>query len=47
MARLVIQSIEAGEQATLDDLQRVTGDKEFVPKKPEEVVARLLHTVSV
>jgi NAD+ synthase (glutamine-hydrolysing) len=44
MARLVLKSIEAGEQTTLDDLRRVTGDKEFLPKRPQEIVNRLLHT---
>lgn len=46
MSRLVLKSIEAGEHTTLEDLQRVTGEKSFVPKTPEEIVSRLLHTVS-
>ncbi|KDN62121.1 putative glutamine-dependent NAD(+) synthetase [Colletotrichum sublineola] len=44
MARLVIQSIDAGEMSTLDDLRRVTGDKTFMPETPQEIVSRLLHT---
>lgn len=45
MARLVLRSIETGEQSTLDDLHRITGDKNFSPNTPEEIVSRLLHTV--
>jgi NAD+ synthase (glutamine-hydrolysing) len=44
MARLVLRSIETGEQSTLDDLHRITGDKNFSPNTPEEIVSRLLHT---
>ncbi|KAK2048064.1 adenine nucleotide alpha hydrolases-like protein [Colletotrichum somersetense] len=44
MTRLVLQSIDAGEMSTLDDLRRVTGDKTFMPETPQEIVARLLHT---
>ncbi|RDA88491.1 hypothetical protein CP532_6618 [Ophiocordyceps camponoti-leonardi (nom. inval.)] len=44
MARLVLTSINAGEETTLRDLQRVTGDKDFVPTTPQSIVGRLLHT---
>ncbi|CAI4213851.1 unnamed protein product [Parascedosporium putredinis] len=44
MARIVLDSIAAGETTTLADLRRVTGDKSFSPKTPEEIVNRLLHT---
>ncbi|KAL0767185.1 hypothetical protein CaCOL14_010756 [Colletotrichum acutatum] len=44
MAKLVLQSIEAGEMSTLDDLRRVTGDKTFMPETPQEIVSRLLHS---
>lgn len=47
MARLVVLSIQAGEKTTLEDLQRVTGNKSFVPETPEQVVSALLHTVSL
>ena len=47
MARLALRSIEAGEHTTLADLQRITGEKDFVPKSPEEIVSRILHTVSL
>ncbi|KAI1880261.1 hypothetical protein JX265_001882 [Neoarthrinium moseri] len=44
MARLVLESINAGEKTTLDDLRRVTGEPEFTPKTPQEILGRLLHT---
>jgi len=44
MARLVMHSIAAGETTTLSDLRRVTGIKDFSPKKPEEIVNLLLTT---
>lgn len=44
MARLVLTSIEAGEESTLKDLRRVTGDENFTPAKPQDIVSRLLHT---
>ncbi|KAK1456513.1 glutamine-dependent NAD(+) synthetase [Colletotrichum cuscutae] len=44
MAKLVLQSIEAGEMSTLDDLRRITGDETFMPETPQEVVSRLLHS---
>ncbi|KAH6609920.1 NAD+ synthetase [Trichoderma cornu-damae] len=44
MARLVLLSINSGEETTLRDLKRVTGDESFVPTTPEEIVSRLLHT---
>ncbi|POR32474.1 NAD+ synthase (Glutamine-hydrolysing) [Tolypocladium paradoxum] len=44
MAKLVLASIEAGEETTLADLRRVTGIKDFTPKSPYEIVNRLLTT---
>jgi NAD+ synthase (glutamine-hydrolysing) len=44
MARLALESIRAGEEKTLTDLRRVTGDQNFLPKTPEEIVSRLFHT---
>lgn len=44
MAKLVLTSIESGDQATLADLRRVTGIKDFSPSKPEEILAVLLTT---
>lgn len=42
MARLVLQSIQSGQESTLADLRRVTGVKDFSPTKPEEIVSMLL-----
>ncbi|KAL2433585.1 Glutamine-dependent NAD(+) synthetase [Exophiala dermatitidis] len=44
MARLVLRSIELGEENTLADLRRVTGLPDLVPKSPEEIVNLLLTT---
>lgn len=44
MAKEVLASIESGEEQTLIDLRRVTGEKEFYPREPHEIVGRLLHT---
>lgn len=44
MARMVLQSINSGEQSVLNDLRRVTGEKNFFPTTPEDIVSRLLHT---
>ncbi|KAL2104616.1 hypothetical protein VUR80DRAFT_10110 [Thermomyces stellatus] len=44
MAKLVLKSIESGQKTTLDDLRRVTGIKDFSPKKPEEILWVLLTT---
>ena len=44
MARLVLESINLGEEKTLTDLRRVTGDPKFLPKSPQEIVSRLFHT---
>jgi NAD+ synthase (glutamine-hydrolysing) len=43
MSRLVMESITAGEK-TLADLRRVTGDENFFPRTPHDIVSRLLHT---
>ncbi|PHH87654.1 hypothetical protein CDD83_8588 [Cordyceps sp. RAO-2017] len=44
MAKAVLQSIEAGEESTLADLRRVTGEPDLVVKTPQDIVSRLLHT---
>ncbi|KAG9784936.1 glutamine-dependent NAD(+) synthetase, partial [Aureobasidium melanogenum] len=44
MARLVLRSIELGEENTLADLRRVTGLPDLLPKSPEEIVNLLLTT---
>lgn len=44
MARLVLESITEGEEKTLADLRRVTGDSKFSPRTPQEIVSRLFHT---
>ncbi|KAK3330777.1 glutamine-dependent NAD(+) synthetase [Apodospora peruviana] len=44
MAKTVLQSINSGEDNTLVDLRRITGEPEFVPKTPQDIVSRLLHT---
>lgn len=44
MARVVVQAIKDGEQTVLADLRRVTGEPDFLPSSPEEIVSRLLHT---
>lgn len=44
MARLVLESISAGEEKTRDDLRMATGDPKFSPKTPQEIVSRIFHT---
>ncbi|KAF2009610.1 glutamine-dependent NAD(+) synthetase with GAT domain-containing protein [Aaosphaeria arxii CBS 175.79] len=44
MAKLVIASIEAGDETTLADLRRITGEKDFKPTQPQEIISRILHT---
>lgn len=44
MARKVLQAIQDGEKSVLADLRRVTGESDFVPSTPEEIVGRLLHS---
>lgn len=44
MAKLVLISLEAGEETTLNDLRRITGVKDFSPKTPQEIVSILLTT---
>ncbi|ODA77736.1 hypothetical protein RJ55_06338 [Drechmeria coniospora] len=44
MAKMVLASIEAGEETTLADLRRVTGVRDFRPETPHEIVNRLLTT---
>lgn len=42
MAKMVLQSIQSGQDSTLADLRRVTGVKDFTPKNPEEILSLLL-----
>lgn len=44
MARMALQAIKSGEKTVLDDLRRVTGEPDFMPAKPEDIVGRLFHT---
>lgn len=44
MARAVLSAIQDGDESALSELQRITGEKDFVPQAPEEIVSRLLHT---
>lgn len=44
MAKVVLQSINEGDDNALADLRRITGEKDFVPETPQEIVSRLLHT---
>jgi NAD+ synthase (glutamine-hydrolysing) len=44
MARLVLTSINAGEEQTLKDLRRVTGNELFQPKSAEDIVSAIFHT---
>lgn len=44
MCKLVLNSIQAGEETTLRDLRRITAIKDFSPKSAEEIVSKLLHT---
>lgn len=44
MAKLVLLSINAGEESTLQDLRRVTGEADFTPTTTQDIVSRLLHT---
>lgn len=44
MARKALQAIQDGEESVLADLRRVTGEPDFLPTHPEELVGRLLHS---
>lgn len=44
MAKAVLQAIQSGDEKALSELRRITGEKEFVPKVPQDIVSRLLHT---
>lgn len=44
MARMALKAIQDGEKTVLRDLRRVTGEPDFIPSKPEEIVGRLFHT---
>lgn len=45
MAILVVQSIEEGDERVLADARRITGEKDFIPQRPQDLVARIFHTV--
>ncbi|KAL7792921.1 glutamine-dependent NAD(+) synthetase with GAT domain-containing protein [Trichoderma ceciliae] len=44
MSKLVLSSINAGEESTLKDLRKVVGDEDFYPSTPQDIMSRLLHT---
>lgn len=44
MCKLVLKSIQNGEESTLSDLRAVTGIKDFMPKTAEEIVSRILYS---
>ncbi|KAJ9617089.1 glutamine-dependent NAD(+) synthetase [Cladophialophora chaetospira] len=44
MARLVLESVNAGDEIVLADLRRITGEKNFKPTTPQEIVQRIFHT---
>ncbi|KAI5464958.1 NAD+ synthase [Mariannaea sp. PMI_226] len=44
MAKAVLQSINSGDENTLADLRRITGEKDLIPTTPQDIVSRLLHT---
>lgn len=44
MATAVLRSINEGDDNALADLRRITGIKDYVPKTPQEITSKLLHT---
>jgi len=44
MCKLVLRSIQNGEESTLQDLRTVVGLKDYTPKTPQEIVSKLFHT---
>lgn len=44
MAKVVLQSIDSGDENALADLRRVTGEPNLTVKTPQDIVKRLLHT---
>ncbi|KID87764.1 glutamine-dependent NAD(+) synthetase [Metarhizium guizhouense ARSEF 977] len=44
MAKVVLQSVKSGDERTLSELRRITGEKDLVPETPQDIVSRLLHT---
>ncbi|RMZ76836.1 hypothetical protein DV738_g4770, partial [Chaetothyriales sp. CBS 135597] len=44
MAKVVLHSIKSGNEKTLADLRRVTGEPDLVVKEPQDIVKRLFHT---
>lgn len=44
MAKVVLESINAGEENTLADLRRITGVPTLTVTTPQEIVQRIFHT---
>jgi NAD+ synthase (glutamine-hydrolysing) len=44
MCKLVLKSIQNGEESTLRDLRAVTGIRDFMPKTAEEIVSKILFS---
>ncbi|KAI1611005.1 glutamine-dependent NAD(+) synthetase [Exophiala viscosa] len=44
MAKVVLQFINEGDENTLADLRRITGEPDLTVKTPQDIVKRLLHT---
>jgi len=44
MAKVVLESINSGDDNTLADLRRITGEPNLTVKTPQDIVKRLLHT---
>lgn len=44
MAKVVLQSINSGDDNTLADLRRIAGEPNLTVKEPQDIVKRLLHT---
>lgn len=44
MATAVLKAINEGDKNALADLRRITGVKDLVPKKPQDITSLLLHT---
>ncbi|KAK0388001.1 hypothetical protein NLU13_4245 [Sarocladium strictum] len=44
MCKLVLKSIQNGEESTLSDLRAVVGIKDFMPKTAEEIVSKILFS---
>lgn len=44
MCKLVLKTVQDGDEATLRDLRKVVGIKDYTPKSSEEIVGKILHT---